>query len=166
MPHAPDAEVEAHPILRRMEVERALIASGELNLTPQLIARWRRQFEALVNQAHTARISVEERRREHATMLAYGVKIRGVIGVVMREAVVIGLLATAIGTVAGIAVLQWILDSLATRTLPDFEIVRTVSTTTLVAAVVVGVLSVTLAPLFLVRRIRRMDLPDTLRVME
>lgn len=121
---------------------------------------------ALLIAFNSARISVDERRREHATMLAFGVKVRRVVGIVTREAVVVGLLATAVGTMAGVAVLQWILNSLATRTLPDFEIVRTVSPTTLGIAVVVGVLSVSIAPLFLVRRIQRMDLPDTLRVME
>lgn len=121
---------------------------------------------ALLIAFNSARISVDERRREHATMLAFGLSVRTVVGTVMREAVVIGLLATIVGTVAGVGVLQWILDSLATRTLPDFEIARQVSTTTLAIAFGVGVLSVTVAPLFLLRRISRMDLPDTLRVME
>jgi putative ABC transport system permease protein len=121
---------------------------------------------ALLIAFNSARISVEERRRENATMMAFGVRARRVLGVVMREAVAIGLLATLIGTIAGLGVLQWILDSLASRTLPDFQISRVVSTTTLGVAVVVGVLSVMLAPLFLIRRIQRMNLPDTLRVME
>jgi putative ABC transport system permease protein len=75
-------------------------------------------------------------------------------------------LSTIVGALAGTAVLQWMLDSLATRTLPDFDIARQISTVTVVVALLVGVASVSLAPLFLVRRIRRMDLPDTLRVME
>ena len=34
------------------------------------------------------------------------------------------------------------------------------------AGLTVGIVAVAAAPLFLVRRIRRMDIPDTLRVME
>lgn len=121
---------------------------------------------ALLIAFNSARISVEERRREHATMMAFGVELRRVVAIVVKEAVVIGLLATAVGTLAGTVVLQWMLDSLAQRTLPDIQIVRVVSMQTLATAVVVGVVSVSLAPLLLVGRIRRMDLPDTLRVME
>ena len=62
--------------------------------------------------------------------------------------------------------LSWILDSLASLTLPDFGIERHISATTVAVAAVVGVVAVALAPLFLTRRIRRMNLPDTLRVME
>jgi putative ABC transport system permease protein len=121
---------------------------------------------ALLIAFNSARISVDERRREHATMLAFGLRVRDVIGVLTREAVVVGVLATVIGALAGTAVLQWMLDSLAARTLPDFDITREISATTVAASLIVGVASVSIAPLFLVRRIRRMDLPDTLRVME
>ena len=121
---------------------------------------------ALLIAFNSARISVDERRREHATMLAFGLRVRDVIGVLTREAVVVGVLATIVGAVAGTAVLQWMLDSLAARTLPDFDITREISATTVAASLLVGVASVSIAPLFLVRRIRRMDLPDTLRVME
>ena len=121
---------------------------------------------ALLIAFNSARISVDERRRDHATMLAFGLRVRDVVGVLVREAIVVGVLSTIIGALAGSAVLQWMLDSLATRTLPDFDIAREISTTTVVVSLLVGVASVSLAPLFLVRRIRRMDLPDTLRVME
>jgi ABC-type antimicrobial peptide transport system permease subunit len=84
----------------------------------------------------------------------------------VAEAIVVGVLATAIGTFAGLAVLQWILNSLAERTLPEFEIARYASPGTLGIAVLVGVIGASIAPLFLARRISRMNLPDTLRVME
>jgi putative ABC transport system permease protein len=121
---------------------------------------------ALLIAFNSTRISVEERRREHATMLAFGVPVRRVVGTVVAEAFVVGVLATAIGIVTGLAVLQWILDSLAERTLPDFEIARYASPATLGVAVLVGVVAVSITPLFLARRIGKMNLPDTLRVME
>lgn len=115
---------------------------------------------------NSARISVEERRRQNATMLAFGVHVRRVVGVIMREALAIGILATLIGTIAGIVVLGWMLDSLAARTLPDIQINPVLSGTSVAIAAAVGIFAVLLAPLLLVRRIRRMNLPDTLRVME
>ena len=99
-------------------------------------------------------------------MRAFGLPVRSVMAVVMKESVIIGLLATAVGVAAGTWFLDWMLRSLATRTLPDFGIARHVSPTTLLAATLIGVVAVTVAPLLLVRRVRKMDVPATLRVME
>jgi putative ABC transport system permease protein len=115
---------------------------------------------------NTTRIGVEERRREHATMLAFGVPLwRVTVGVVV-EAAIIGVGATAVGLTAGYLTLRWILDALAERTLPDIGVVLHVGGTTVSMAAVVGVVALTLSPLLLVPRIARMDLSDTLRLME
>ena len=121
---------------------------------------------ALLIAFNATRITVEERRREHATMRAFGLPVRSVLGIVVRESVIVGLLATAIGVVAGGAFLGWMLQSLATTTLPDLQIDRYVSPTTLIVAAIVGIIAVAAAPLFLIGRLRRMNIPDTLRVME
>jgi putative ABC transport system permease protein len=42
----------------------------------------------------------------------------------------------------------------------------TLSTTTLVISMILGVLVVALTPLLSIRRMMRMNIPDTLRVME
>jgi len=121
---------------------------------------------ALLIAFNATRISVDERRREHATMRAYGVPVRSVIGVVVKEGVLVGVLATLIGLGAGIVFLRVMLRSLATTTLPDLAIGSYISPTTIIVAVVVGIVAVSVAPLFLTRRVSRMDIPDTLRVME
>jgi putative ABC transport system permease protein len=121
---------------------------------------------ALLIAFNAARISVEERRREHATMRAFGLPVRSIIGIVTKESVVIGALATVIGVVIGTLMLDWMLGSLTSRTLPEFGIARYVAPSTLAWAGGVGILAVGIAPLFLVRRIRSMDLPSPLRVME
>jgi putative ABC transport system permease protein len=115
---------------------------------------------------NSTRISVEERRREHATMMAFGVRVRRVMAVVMAESFVIGVAATAIGSIVGVAVLRWLLDSLAKRTLPDIGIDLFVAPATIGIATLVGVAAVSIGPLLLIRRVARMNLPDTLRVME
>jgi putative ABC transport system permease protein len=89
-----------------------------------------------------------------------------VLGVVIKESAVIGIIATVIGLVGGVAFLQWMLTSLATTTLPDVGIDVYLSPTTIVVAAAVGIASVAATPLFLVRRLRRMNLPGTLRVVE
>jgi putative ABC transport system permease protein len=169
----------------RAEVQRALFSADHVAST-QAVARISEAFDeametfvgflvitsgavlvlALLIAFNASRITVEERRREHATMRAFGLPVRSVIAVMMKESVIIGLLATAIGVAAGAWVLGWMLQSLATRTLPDFGIARYLSPTTLFAATLVGVVAVTVAPLLLVRRVKEMDVPATLRVME
>ncbi len=121
---------------------------------------------ALLIAFNAARIAVEERRREHATMRAFGLPVRSILGMITRESVVIGALATLVGVAVGTVMLQWMLNSLATRTLPEFGIERYIAPTTLAWAAGIGIVAVTVAPLFLVRRLRTMDLPSTLRVME
>ncbi len=121
---------------------------------------------ALLIAFNATRITVEERRREHATMRAFGLPIRTVLGVVVKESAIIGALATAIGLVGGVVFLQWMLTSLATTTVPDVGIDVYLSPTTILIVAVVGIASVAATPLLLVRRLRHMNLPGALRVVE
>ncbi|NNE72377.1 MAG: FtsX-like permease family protein [Acidimicrobiales bacterium] len=121
---------------------------------------------AVLISFNATRITVEERQREHATMRAFGFPLRSVLGVVIKEGVVVGVVATVLGVAGGAFFLRWMLSSLATTTLPDVGIDLYLSPTTLAIAAAVGIAAVAIAPLFLIRRLRRMNLPDTLRVME
>lgn len=121
---------------------------------------------ALLIAFNSSRITVEERRREHATMQAFGLPVRTVMGVVVKESVVVGVAATVVGLVSGTLILGWMLRALAENSLPDLGISVYLSPTTLLLALVTGVVTVAVAPLFLIRGLRRMNLPDTLRVME
>ena len=78
----------------------------------------------------------------------------------------VGLVGSLIGLVGGLVFLQWMLDSLATTTLPDVGIDVYLSPTTILVAAFVGIASVAVTPLLLARRLRRMNLPGTLRVVE
>jgi putative ABC transport system permease protein len=121
---------------------------------------------ALLIAFNAARIAVEERQRDHATMRAFGLPVRSILAMIAKESVVIGALATLVGVAVGTVMLDWMLSSLARRTLPEFGIERYIAPSTLAWAAGIGIIAVSLAPLFLVRRIRNMDLPSTLRVME
>ncbi len=121
---------------------------------------------ALLIAFNANRITVDERRREHATMRAFGLPVRSVVAVVIKESLIVGLVATIMGLTAGFVVLDWMLASLTETTLPDLGIDRYLSPGTIMAAAAVGMVAVAVAPLFLARRIQQMDIPDTLRVME
>ncbi len=121
---------------------------------------------ALLIAFNGTRITIDERRREHATMRAFGLPVRTIMRMVIVESMIIGVLATIIGVVVGAVFVRWMLQSLATTTLPDLGITSYIAPTTMLSALVVGVLAVSIAPLFLVRRLATMSVPDTLRVME
>jgi putative ABC transport system permease protein len=50
--------------------------------------------------------------------------------------------------------------------LPEIGVSPALSSTTITAALALGILTVAIAPLFTLRRLHRMDIPSTLRVME
>lgn len=115
---------------------------------------------------NSSSISNDERAREHATMFAFGVRPRAVLAMGVAESAVVGVLATLLGIGAGLLLLQWLMRVLIPDTLPDIAVDVAVSTSTYVTAVLLGVLAVGLAPLLTQRRLRRMDIPSTLRVVE
>jgi putative ABC transport system permease protein len=121
---------------------------------------------AVLMAFNSASISFEERQREHATMFAYGVRVRKALRMAIVENFVIGLVATVIGFGGGLWMLWWVVNVTATETMPDIGLVMEISPMTLVTVIGLGIFAVALAPVFTVRRMRRMDLPGTLRVME
>jgi putative ABC transport system permease protein len=115
---------------------------------------------------NAASIAVDERRRENATMFAYGVRPRTVVRMLVAESTIVGVLATIVGLIGGLALFQYFITQWA-QTMPEIAIPVQMSPATLLWAVGVGVVAVGLAPLLTApRKLRRMDLPSTLRVME
>lgn len=110
-------------------------------------------------------ISVDERMREIATMFAFGLRIRTVSRMQMIENFIIGVLGTGLGIVVGWAVLGSLFVRAQEQT-PEIAYIITIESSTILLAAVLGVLVVTLTPILSVRRMRRMDIPSTLRVME
>jgi putative ABC transport system permease protein len=114
----------------------------------------------------TASINLDARSREHATMFAFGVRVRTALAMAVTESSVIGITATALGVIGGIGTLEWMNRALFSSTLPDVGIEVTLQVATVITVVVLGVVAVAIAPLFTARRMRRMDLPGTLRLVE
>jgi putative ABC transport system permease protein len=115
---------------------------------------------------NSSSISLEERRREHATMLAFGLRPRTVLGMTVTESAVIGLIGTLLGIGLGFQVVRYVMRVQLNDTMPDLRVIPSVSTATIVTALIFGVVAVACAPLLAARRVRRMDIPATLRVME
>lgn len=99
-------------------------------------------------------------------MLAFGLPTRTVLGMATTEALVIGVLATALGIVGGYLLLSWMAATTIAKTLPDIGLIAALAGGTVLWAFVLGVITVSLAPLLTTRRLCRLDIPATLRVVE
>lgn len=123
-------------------------------------------FLALLIAFNTSVISADERAREHATMFAFGLPIGAVLRANIFESAVVGALGTGIGFVLGRSLLQVIVEVLLPSTVPDLAVTVDVAMSTWVTAGVLGTLAVAIAPAFTLRRLRRMNIPATLRLVE
>lgn len=99
-------------------------------------------------------------------MFAFGLPVRKVIGLEIVEGLLYGLLGTAVGVGAGALIVRWVTTSVISTTMPEMGMEVVVSGWTLATAVLMGVIAVAVAPLLTIRKLRRMDVPGTLRVVE
>jgi putative ABC transport system permease protein len=121
---------------------------------------------ALLIAFNSSAIGIDERRRENATMLAFGVTTRRAVALAVAESLIAGVLGTLAGLAGGYLVASWVVNQTLPETLPDLGLLIEITPASLLIAAAVGITSVALAPLLSARRIRRMDVPSTLRVME
>ncbi len=111
-------------------------------------------------------IAVDERRREYATMFAAGLPVSRGLRMAATENLIVGVLATLLGIALGYLTLGWFVNSLFGETWPEIGLVRHISLATIALALLVGVVAVSATPYLLARRLTRMDIPSTLRVVE
>ena len=121
---------------------------------------------ALLIAYNATSINADERARERATLFAFGLPVRKVMALEIVEGLLYGLLGTAVGIGLGTVVVNWVTTSVLSTTMPELGMEVIVSGTTLVTAVLMGVVAVAVAPLLTLRRMRHMDVPGTLRVVE
>jgi putative ABC transport system permease protein len=111
-------------------------------------------------------IAIDERVREHATMLAFGLPVRSIVATTALENALVGLLGTLLGLGVGWLVIRWMTGTLLPEVIPDAEVLPTISAASLAETLVVGVGAMALAPLLNLRRLLRLDVPSALRVVE
>jgi putative ABC transport system permease protein len=111
-------------------------------------------------------INAEERAREHATMMAYGVPVGTVLRLAVIENLIIGVLATAFGIGLGVLILGWVVNVNLKEVLPELGAAVALSPQSVLIAALAGAGAMAIAPLLTYRRMRRMDVPSTLRVVE
>lgn len=111
-------------------------------------------------------INADERARERATLFAFGMPVHRVLGLEIAEGLVYGVLGTGVGLGIGAWINQWLMSSVMKSTAPEMTLDIVISTSSLLTAVTLGVVAVGIAPLLTVRRLRQMDVPSTLRVVE
>jgi putative ABC transport system permease protein len=111
-------------------------------------------------------INADERAREHATMFAHGITVPRVVRSSIAEGLIIGALGTAVGIAAGHALLSWVVNENMPETMPDIGTLISVAPLTYALATAAGTIVVAAAPLLTLRKLRRIDIPATLRVVE
>lgn len=123
-------------------------------------------FLAVLIAYNATSINADERSRERATLFAFGLPPRRIIWLESVEGLLIGVLGIAVGVAGGLVVVRWIVTGIARTTMPEMGLDVVVSTGTIFSAAMLGVLAVTLAPLLTVRRLRHLDVPGALRIVE
>ncbi|NNF53324.1 MAG: ABC transporter permease [Acidimicrobiales bacterium] len=121
---------------------------------------------ALLVAFNATSINVDERQREHATMRAFGLPLPKIVGLMIAENAILGLLGGLAGVGVGALLVRWIVEVSVADTVPDIGITATVSGQSVLVALALGVVTVALTPLLSIYRLRRTDLPSTLRVVE
>ncbi len=111
-------------------------------------------------------INIDDRLREVATMFAYGLPIRKVLFIEMGENLILGVIGTAVGGILGWWVLKQMMLTRMETMLEEIQFIITISPFSIFAAVVLGVVVVGITPLICVRKLHRIDIPSTLRVLE
>jgi len=120
---------------------------------------------ALLIALSSANISADEHRREDATIQAYGVPVHSLMRMEVVESGMIGILGWLVGLGLGVLALAWLLSRVAT-VMPDVQVKETLTYGTIILSFLVGIVATAVAPLFNTRKLRKMDIPSTLRVME
>ncbi len=168
-----------------LDVQRALlevpgVASAQsVRATLDAVSASLEQFRSILNVTsgvalllvlliafNTAAIGTAERARENATMLAFGLPTRSVLAMSVVESLVVGGIGTGIGLLLGDGLLTWLTDTTVASVLPEIGVSAALSGASVLTVLLLGTGAVTLAPTFTLRRLRHLDVPSTLRVVE
>ncbi len=123
-------------------------------------------FLAFLIAFNSTSINIDDRIREVATMFAFGTRPRTVTWTQVGENTILGVLGTILGSLLGWVILNQLMISRMEVMLEEIELLITVTPYSMIMAAVLGVGVVALTPLVSARKLSRIDIPSTLRVME
>lgn len=115
---------------------------------------------------NSTKVASDERSRENATWMAFGVRIPRIILVGVAESLILGVLGIVVGIGVGIGVFHWVLDTVFPAAVPDLSVLPSISAWSFVVTAIIGLVATAAAPTLVVRQLRRMDVPSTLRYVE
>ncbi|MDH3305983.1 MAG: FtsX-like permease family protein [Acidimicrobiia bacterium] len=115
---------------------------------------------------NSASVGFDERAREHATMMAYGVKRRTIMRMAVVESGTLGVLSTVVGMIGGVLFVRWAVITNVETTMPDIELTTPYTPALMALTAALGIVAVAVAPLLTWRKLRKTDIPSTLRIME
>lgn len=113
-----------------------------------------------------ASLTLDERRREFATLFAFGVSRASARRMALWENLTSGLLGTGLGVLLGVGVGWWTVHSLLKESFPEVGISLNLTAASISLALCLGIGATALATIFAFRRVARMDVPGTLRFRE
>jgi putative ABC transport system permease protein len=123
-------------------------------------------FLAFLIAYNATTINVDDRIREIATMFAYGLPPRTVLRIQMGENILLGAAGTVIGLGLGYLILQYFMAARMESMFENIGLEVTVAPLTILLIVLLSTGVVALTPVVSFRRLRRLNIPNTLRVME
>lgn len=111
-------------------------------------------------------INMDDRIREIATMFAFGLRPRTVLWIQMGENLLLGLMGTAVGLALGWPLLQRFMIARMESQYENIGLIIALAPATLLLIVLLSAGVMALTPLVNYRRLQRINIPNTLRVME
>lgn len=121
---------------------------------------------ALLITYNTTSIGIEERTRDIATMAAFGTPIWKITRMLIIENSIIGFLGTLIGIFPFGYILYELFSLRIEEALPEVFIPPFITETSYFIIILIGFVAVSLVPLITIKKITKMDLPTSLRVVE
>jgi putative ABC transport system permease protein len=115
---------------------------------------------------NSTKVGTDERAREHATMMAFGVGVPRVVLIGVIESVLLGVMGIGVGLGVGLLVLHWVLETVFPAAVPELAVLPSIAVSSFVITVVIGLVATASAPTLVARQLGRMDLPSTLRYVE
>ncbi len=123
-------------------------------------------FIAFLIAFNSTSINIDDRIREVSTMFAFGTRPHMVTRMQIGENVLLGILGTALGGILGWIALKQMMAARMEVMLENIDLLVIISPMSLSLAVLLGVGVVALTPLVSARKLKRIDIPSTLRVIE